>query len=212
MSVLGLYFTTTCLLPARCLYLHCSQYKRKLYFPRSTQSLTTRNMPAIRTRRTRHRQSHPYHVGPAQLPMPASPPAYSNPPPPPPPYHVAITQPAYLPQGAAVSLSTPAIGAIGAISAPSLPAQTTATGIPAAAIGAATSANLNGPVGTSPANATPVPTPAFPAQTGTRTAVDPPAFSAATPTNVNGHVGASTSASAATSFHTEAAASLSGES
>ncbi|KAJ7513008.1 hypothetical protein B0H11DRAFT_1898250 [Mycena galericulata] len=168
-------------------------------------SCISSNMPAIRTRRTRHRQSHPYHVGPAQLPLPASPPAYSNPPPPPPPYHVAITQPAYLPQGAAVSLSMPAIGAI---SAPSLPAQTTAIGIPAAvtAIGAATSANLNGPVA-SPANATPtpVPTPAFPAQAGTRTSVDPPAFTAAAPTNVNGPVGASTSASTATSFHTEAA-------
>ncbi|KAJ7441847.1 hypothetical protein B0H11DRAFT_1932767 [Mycena galericulata] len=163
------------------------------------------SMPAIRTRRTRHRQLHPYYVGPAQLPMPASPPAYSNPPPPPPPYQVAITQPAYLPHGAAVSLSTPSIGAV---SAPSLPAQTTATGIPAAvtAISAATSANLNGPVA-SPANATPtpVPTPAFPAQTGTTISVKPPAFTVAAPTNVNGPIGASTSASAATSSLTEAA-------
>ncbi|KAJ7479322.1 hypothetical protein B0H11DRAFT_1916325 [Mycena galericulata] len=149
--------------------------------------------------------SHPYHVGHAQLPTPASPPAYSNPPPPPPPYHAAITQPAYIPQGAALSLSTPAIGAV---PTPSLPTQTLATGIPAAvtAIGAAASANLNGPVGTSPANATPtpVPTPAFAAQTGATIPVNPPAFTAAAPTNVNGPIGASTSATATSSL-TEAA-------
>ncbi|KAJ7455029.1 hypothetical protein B0H11DRAFT_1926352 [Mycena galericulata] len=150
------------------------------------------SMPAIRTRRTRHRQLHPYYVGPAQLPMPASPPAYSNPPPPPPPYQPyrsppprsgRFLPPASLPRRQQLGFLPP--------SPPSAPLP---------------SANLNGPVA-SPANATPtpVPTPAFPAQTGTTISVKPPAFTVAAPTNVNGPIGASTSASAATSSLTEAA-------